>query len=209
MDFTKQIWCRVGEWIHQTRNRNQWRAIADIEVPYKAIISWLLERLSVGCWETLLSEICYSTALSLIKRVNKRSRHTGEITAESRPTLAASTVACDMFTMSTLDTNMKSLSCNRVTDLLKFEVPYWHVYVLGPAYFVWPWKSSVSHVLYVTSHRGHCPLLIRISCNYVTHFEASRNVILHTRYVSTCVGAGCGRGRGTKKKSYPLWRMLL
>jgi hypothetical protein len=24
------------------------------------------------------------------------------------------------------------------------------------------------------------------------------NVILHTRYVSTCVGAGGGRGRGTK-----------
>jgi hypothetical protein len=44
---------------------------------------------------------------------------------------------------------------------------------------------------------------------HVTHFEASRNVILHTRYVSTCVGAGCGRGRETKNKSYPLWRMLL
>jgi hypothetical protein len=44
---------------------------------------------------------------------------------------------------------------------------------------------------------------------HVTHFEASRNVILHTRYVSTCVGAGFGRGRGTNNKSYPLWRMLL
>jgi hypothetical protein len=43
---------------------------------------------------------------------------------------------------------------------------------------------------------------------HVSHFEASRNVILHTRYVSTCVGAGCGRGRGTKNKSYPLWSML-
>jgi hypothetical protein len=31
--------------------------------------------------------------------------------------------------------------------------------------------------------------------------------ILHTRYVSTCVGAGCG-GRETMNKSYPLWRML-
>jgi hypothetical protein len=30
---------------------------------------------------------------------------------------------------------------------------------------------------------------------HVTRFEASRNVIFHTRYVSTCVGAGCGRGR--------------
>jgi hypothetical protein len=26
---------------------------------------------------------------------------------------------------------------------------------------------------------------------HVMHFEASRNVIIHTRYVSTCVGAGC------------------
>jgi hypothetical protein len=34
---------------------------------------------------------------------------------------------------------------------------------------------------------------------HVTHFEASRNVILYTRYVSTYVGAGCGRGRETKK----------
>jgi hypothetical protein len=33
---------------------------------------------------------------------------------------------------------------------------------------------------------------------YVTRFEASRKVILHTRYVSTCVGAGCERDRGTK-----------
>jgi hypothetical protein len=33
---------------------------------------------------------------------------------------------------------------------------------------------------------------------HVTRFEVSRNVILHTRYVSTCVGAGCGRGSGTK-----------
>jgi hypothetical protein len=34
---------------------------------------------------------------------------------------------------------------------------------------------------------------------HVTQFEASRHVILHTRYVSTYVGAGCGRGRETKK----------
>jgi hypothetical protein len=33
---------------------------------------------------------------------------------------------------------------------------------------------------------------------HVTRFEASRNVILHTRYVSTCVGVGCGTGRETK-----------
>jgi hypothetical protein len=29
-------------------------------------------------------------------------------------------------------------------------------------------------------------------------FEASRNGLFHTRYESTCVGAGCERGRGTK-----------
>jgi hypothetical protein len=32
---------------------------------------------------------------------------------------------------------------------------------------------------------------------HVKRFEVSRNVILHTRYVSTCVGAGFGRGRET------------
>jgi hypothetical protein len=36
---------------------------------------------------------------------------------------------------------------------------------------------------------------------HVTRFEASRKVILHTRYISTCVGAGGGRGRETKIKA--------
>jgi hypothetical protein len=36
---------------------------------------------------------------------------------------------------------------------------------------------------------------------HVTLFEASGNGILHTRYVSTCVGAVCGWGRGTKIKT--------
>jgi hypothetical protein len=35
---------------------------------------------------------------------------------------------------------------------------------------------------------------------HVTHFEASRNLTLHTRYVSTYVGAGCGRGREQRKQ---------
>jgi hypothetical protein len=36
---------------------------------------------------------------------------------------------------------------------------------------------------------------------HVTRFEASRKVILHTRYVSTCVGVGCGRvGVGEQRK---------
>jgi hypothetical protein len=32
---------------------------------------------------------------------------------------------------------------------------------------------------------------------HLMRVEASRKVILHTRYVSACVGAGGGRGRGT------------
>jgi hypothetical protein len=39
---------------------------------------------------------------------------------------------------------------------------FWHVYVLGPTYFVWPWKSREPSVT-LTSHRGHWPLLIRVS----------------------------------------------
>jgi hypothetical protein len=36
---------------------------------------------------------------------------------------------------------------------------------------------------------------------HVTRFEASRKVILHTRYVSVCVRADGGRGRETKIKT--------
>jgi hypothetical protein len=36
---------------------------------------------------------------------------------------------------------------------------------------------------------------------HVKLFEASRKVILHTRYVCACVGAGGGGGRGTKIKT--------
>jgi hypothetical protein len=39
---------------------------------------------------------------------------------------------------------------------------FWHVYVLVGAYFVWPWKSREASVT-LTSHRGHWPLLIRVS----------------------------------------------
>jgi hypothetical protein len=71
-----------------------------------------------------------------------------------------------------------------------------HVYVLGPTYFVWPW---VPH----RTFRDVTPGLLSATDTYivyhVTHFEAFRNVILHTRYVITYVGAGCGRGRETKK----------
>jgi hypothetical protein len=37
------------------------------------------------------------------------------------------------------------------------------MYVLGGAYFVWPWKSCVPHRDIVTSQRGHWPLLICVS----------------------------------------------
>jgi hypothetical protein len=40
---------------------------------------------------------------------------------------------------------------------------FWHVYVLGGAYFVWPCKSRAPHRDIVTSQRGHWPLLIRVS----------------------------------------------
>jgi hypothetical protein len=87
--------------------------------------------------------------------------------------------------------------CNNVSNF------YWHVYVLGPAYFVWPWKSRSPHV----TSRTECNIDVTLgtltatdTCieYHVTRFEAPRNVILHTRYVSTCVGPVCGRGRGTK-----------
>jgi hypothetical protein len=54
---------------------------------------------------------------------------------------------------------------------------------------------------YVTSHRGHCPLLIRIS---------RINVILHTRYVSTYVGTGCGRvGKQRKQKASAVAHVII
>jgi hypothetical protein len=80
---------------------------------------------------------------------------------------------------------------------------FWHVYVLGPVYFVWPCKSRASHVTSGTEcNIDVTPGILTATDTYigyhVTRFEASRNVIFHTRYVSTCVGAVCGRGRRTK-----------
>jgi hypothetical protein len=65
---------------------------------------------------------------------------------------------------------------------------------LGARFFVWPSRTS-------------CPIdvtpgILTATGTYIGYhvkrFKASRNVILHTRYVSTCVGAGCERGRETK-----------
>jgi hypothetical protein len=41
------------------------------------------------------------------------------------------------------------------------------------------------------------PLTVTDTCimYHLTNFNASRNVILHMRYVSTCGSAGCGGGR--------------
>jgi hypothetical protein len=88
------------------------------------------------------------------------------------------------------------------------NLQFWHVYVLGPTYFVWPWKSSEPHRTIRDVTPGSLSATDTCIVYHVSHFEASRNVILHTRYVSTCVGAGCGRGRETKNESYPLWSML-
>jgi hypothetical protein len=99
-------------------------------------------------------------------------------------------------------TSVHLLLLSRFTRLLKV-LPFWHVYVLGPVYFMWPWKSHAPHV----TSRTECnidvtpgTLTATDTCigYHVTRFQASLNVILHTSYVSTCVGAVCGRGRGTK-----------
>jgi hypothetical protein len=74
---------------------------------------------------------------------------------------------------------------------------FWHVYVLGLTYFVWPW-APYRTICDVTP--GPLSATDTYIVYHVTHFEASRNVILHTRYVSTYVAVGCGWGRGTKKK---------
>jgi hypothetical protein len=50
----------------------------------------------------------------------------------------------------------------RYITRIVFFWTFWHVYVLVGAYFVWPWKSRKPSVT-LTSHRGHWPLLIRVS----------------------------------------------
>jgi hypothetical protein len=48
------------------------------------------------------------------------------------------------------------------------------------------------------------PLTVTGTCimYHLTNFDASRNVIFHMRYVSTCVGARVVGGRETMNKSY-------
>jgi hypothetical protein len=71
--------------------------------------------------------------------------------------------------------------------------PFWHVYVFGPIYFVWPWES---HRTRSDITPGSLSATNTCIVYHVTHFETS---ILHTRYVSTCVVAGCGRGVGKQR----------
>jgi hypothetical protein len=80
---------------------------------------------------------------------------------------------------------------------------FWHVYVSGSAYFVWPWISRVPYRTIRDVTPGSLSATDTYIVYHVTHFEASRNLTLHTRYVSTYVGAGCGRGRKKRKQKLP------
>jgi hypothetical protein len=82
-----------------------------------------------------------------------------------------------------------------------YNFKFWHVYVLVPAYFVWPWKSRESYRTFRNVTPGSLSATDTCIVYHVTHFEASGNVILHTHYVSTCVWADCGWGRGTMNKN--------
>jgi hypothetical protein len=87
----------------------------------------------------------------------------------------------------------------------ELQLLYWHVYVLGGAYFLWPWKSRAPHRDIVTSQLGHWPLLIRVSgitWRSSKLLEASRNVNIGTRYVCTFAGAGSGMGGEEEKHTY-------
>jgi hypothetical protein len=109
--------------------------------------------------------------------------------------------------MSYADIELGILQCTSQTlSSLLCHFLFWHVYVLVGAYFVWPW-APYRTIRDVTPGS----LFATVTCivYHVTHFEAPRNFILHTRYVSTCVAAGCRRGRETMNKGYPLWRILL
>jgi hypothetical protein len=101
-----------------------------------------------------------------------------------------------------IDVEQKSCSWNVCETIPKAIPTFWYAYVLGGAYFVWPWKSRVPHRDIVTSQRRHWPLLIRVSgitWRGSKLLKASRNIKFGTRYVCTCVGAGSGMGGRTRK----------
>jgi hypothetical protein len=75
--------------------------------------------------------------------------------------------ACHYLTTLNVDTSGQQRSnfpCNYQINRQFFwrQISFWHVYVLVGAYFVWTWKSREPSVT-LTSHRGHWPLLIRVS----------------------------------------------
>jgi hypothetical protein len=100
-----------------------------------------------------------------------------------------------------LSSMLYTFSCypSSPTILPSYLITSCHLFLGPPLNLVYMYMSQPGLIsyylghrtaLYVTSHRGLCPLLICISCV---------NVILHTRYVSIYVEAGCMRGIGTKK----------
>jgi hypothetical protein len=62
------------------------------------------------------------------------------------------------FSANTIQNSFIYTLCSYVLKLNKWNhllfMTFWHVYVLGPAYFVWLWKSREPSVT-LTSHRGH------------------------------------------------------
>jgi hypothetical protein len=89
--------------------------------------------------------------------------------------------------------------------LFYLKTQYWHLYVLAGLISVWPWDLA-HRFSRATPYRDVIPGPLTATDMYivynVTHFEYSRNVNHHMRYVITCVGADCGRSRGTKIKTY-------
>jgi hypothetical protein len=78
---------------------------------------------------------------------------------------------------------------------------FYDMYILPPAYFVWPWSPYRTRTAQV---RDVTPGQLTVTCimYHLTNFDASRNVIFHMRYVSTCVEARFVGGRETINKSY-------
>lgn len=91
--------------------------------------------------------------------MNKRSRHTCGILQKANRRLgppAAFTATCERLTMTASDKNMMSLSCNRVTDLLKFEVPYYICIPAFPSYISDSMQALCSVWLVTNTHKWLC-----------------------------------------------------
>jgi hypothetical protein len=88
---------------------------------------------------------------------------------------------------------------------LRTNSDYWHLYVLVGLISVWPWDLA-HRFSRATPYRNVIPGPLTATDTYIVynvkHFEYSRNVNHHTRCVITCVGADCGRSRGSKIKTH-------